>query len=69
MVSLARTSSPYRTLDESPIRATISRLRARIQERFLGSGLGNLADGLGAIARGLSNKIRQKITLLSRGNV
>ena len=32
------------------IRATISRLRARIQERFPGSGLGNLAGELAAIA-------------------
>ncbi len=50
MRPLAPASSPYRTLDEAQIRATISRLRARIQERFPASGLGNLADELGAIA-------------------
>ena len=47
---LAPATSRYRTLDEAQIRATISRLRARIQERFAGSGLGNVADELGAIA-------------------
>lgn len=47
---LAPASSRYRTLDDAQIRATISRLRARIQERFPGAGLGNLAAELGAIA-------------------
>jgi hypothetical protein len=46
----ATAASRYRTLDEGLIRATISRLRARIQERFPGSGLGKVADELGAIA-------------------
>ena len=43
-------SSPYRTLDDAQIRATITRLHARIQERFPGSGLGKLTAELGAIA-------------------
>ena len=50
VLPLAPASSPYRTLDDAQIRATIVRLRARIQERFPGSGLGKVADELGAVA-------------------
>lgn len=46
----ATTASRYRTLDDAQIRATIARLRARIEERFPGSGLGKLTGELGAIA-------------------
>ena len=50
MLPVTPLASRYRTLDDAQIRATITRLRARIQERFPGSGLGNLTDELGAIA-------------------
>ena len=46
----ASASTRFRTLDEAQIRATITRLRARIRERFPGAGLATLADELGAIA-------------------
>jgi len=51
------TTSPFRRLDEAPIRATIARLQARIGERFPDSGLAGLAEELRAIASEASETV------------
>ena len=55
---------PYRELDESNIISTIERLKARISERFPGSGLSKVADKLTRIG----NEVLDTVAYLGAPN-
>ncbi len=55
---------PYRELDETNILTTIERLKARISERFPGSGLSKVADELTRIG----SEVHETVTYLGEPN-
>jgi hypothetical protein len=55
---------PYRELDETNIIVTIERLKARISERFPGSGLSKVADELTRIG----NEVHETVAYLGEPN-
>src|SRR2546423_11319964 len=55
---MERTSSNYRQLDPQKIIETVQALKARIEKRFAGSGLGKLASELLLVAEETVNRIK-----------
>jgi hypothetical protein len=55
---MGQTSANYRQLDPQKIIETVQTLKARIEKRFAGSGLGNLAGELLLVAEETVNRIK-----------